>query len=77
MRVIILLTALSLIVSPAFAQKYISWEAENFDDISGDKFEVFEVPSDQIGTAAEGVDDYTIEEMPLFAFATIAGYVEN
>ena len=28
MRTIILLAMLSLIVSPAFAQKYISWEAE-------------------------------------------------
>ena len=62
MRTIILLVMLSLIVSPAFAQKYISWEAEDFNDSNGEKFEVFEVPSDQPGNAGEGVDDYTITE---------------
>ena len=55
MRTIILLTLFSIIVSPAFAQKYISWEAENFDAVNGTKFEVFEVPSDQPGNADEGV----------------------
>ena len=62
MRTTILLTMLILIVSPAFAQKYISWEAEDFNDSNGTKFEIFEAPSDQPGTAAEGVDDYTIAE---------------
>ena len=62
MRTIILLAMLSLIVSPAFAQKYISWEAESFNDANGTKFEIFEAPSDQPGNAAEGVDDYTIAE---------------
>ena len=68
MRIIILLAVLSLLVSPAFAQKYISWEAENYDAISGDKFEIFEAPSDQPGNAAEGVDDYTVAEASGNAF---------
>ena len=42
MRTIILLTVLSFIALPAFAQKYISWEAEDFNASSGTKFEVFE-----------------------------------
>ena len=62
MRTTILLTMLILIVSPAFAQKYISWEAEDFNDSNGAKFEIFEVPSDQPGNAGEGVDDYTVAE---------------
>lgn len=62
MRTIILLAMLGLIVSPAFAQKYISWEAEGFNDSNGTKFEIFEVPTDHPGTAAEGVDDYTVTE---------------
>lgn len=62
MRTIILLAMLSLIVSPAFAQKYISWEAEDFNDSNGTKFEVFEVPTDHPGNAAEGQDDYTVTE---------------
>ena len=32
-KTLILLAMLSLIVSHAFAQKYISWEAEDFNDI--------------------------------------------
>ncbi len=68
MRTIILLTLFSIIVSPAFAQKYISWEAENFDAVNGTKFEVFEVPSDQPGNADEGVDDYTVAEASGGAF---------
>jgi hypothetical protein len=62
MRTIILLTVLSLIALPAFAQKYISWEAENFNDSDGTKFEVFGVPTDHPGNAAEGVDDYSVTE---------------
>ena len=62
MRTIVLLTVLSLIALPAFAQKYISWEAEDFSDSNGAKFEVFDVPSDQPGNAGEGVDDYTVTE---------------
>ena len=63
MRTFILLAMLSLIVSPAFAQKYISWEAENFNDSNGTKFEVFEVPTDHPGNAADNaVDDYTVSE---------------
>ena len=62
MRTIIFLTVLSLVALPAFAQKYISWEAENFNDSNGTKFEVFEVPTDHPGNAAESVDDYTVTE---------------
>ncbi len=62
MRTLILLTVFSLIALPAFAQKYISWEAENFNDSNGAKFEVFTVPTDHPGNAAEGVDDYTVTE---------------
>ena len=77
MQVIILLTVLSLIVTPVFAQKYISWEAENYDAINGDKFEIFEVPSDQIGTTAEGVDDYTVSEASGDAFIGSANGIGN
>ncbi len=62
MRTLIVLALLSLIVSPALAQKYMSWEAENFSDSNGAKFEVFDAPSDQPGNADEGVDDYTVAE---------------
>ncbi len=62
MRTLILLTALSLIALPAFAQKYISWEAENFNDSNGTKFEIFEAPNEHPGNAAEGVEDYTVTE---------------
>ena len=62
MRTIILLTVLSLVALPAFAQKYISWEAEDYNDSNGTKFETFTVPTDHPGNAAEGVDDYTVTE---------------
>ena len=62
MRTIILLAVLSLVALPAFAQKYISWEAEDFNDSNGTKFEVFTVPTDHPGNAAESVDDYTVTE---------------
>ena len=62
MRTIILLAMLSLIVSPAFAQKYISWEAESFNDSNGTKFEVFDVPTDHPGNAENDVDDYSVTE---------------
>ena len=39
MRILILFVVLSFVAAPAFAQKYISWEAENFDDINGEKFQ--------------------------------------
>ena len=77
MRVIILLAVLGLAVSPAFAQKYISWEAENYDAINGDKFEIFKVPSDQPGNAAEGVDDYTVAEASGDAFIGSTNGVGN
>ena len=77
MRTLVLLVVLSLVVSPAFAQKYISWEAENFDAINGDKFEIFETPSDQPGNAAEGVDDYTIAEASGGAFIGSSNGVAN
>ncbi|MCG9131257.1 hypothetical protein J5I95_06195, partial [Candidatus Poribacteria bacterium] len=77
MRTLILLAVLSLTVSPAFAQKYISWEAENFDDINGEKFQVFETPSDQPGNADESVDDYTIAEASGGAFIGSANGTGN
>ena len=77
MRTTILLTMLILIVSPAFAQKYISWEAENFNDSNGTKFEIFETPSDQPGNAGEGVDDYTVAEASGGAFIGSANGTGN
>ena len=77
MRTTILLTMLILIVSPAFAQKYISWEAEDFNDSNGAKFEIFEVPSDQPGNAGEGVDDYTVAEASGGAFIGSANGTGN
>jgi hypothetical protein len=64
MRTLILLAMLSLIVTPAFAQKYISWEAEDFNDSNGTKFEVFNVPTDHPGTpdADPPVEDYSPTE---------------
>ena len=77
MRTTILLTMLIFIVSPAFAQKYISWEAEDFNDSNGAKFEIFEVPSDQPGNAGEGVDDYTVAEASGGAFIGSANGTGN
>ena len=77
MRTIILMAVLSLIVLPAFAQKYISWEAENFDAINGEKFQIFETPSDQPGNAGEGVDDYTVTEASGGAFIGSANGTGN
>ncbi len=77
MRIIMVLAIFSLIVSPVFAQKYISWEAENFDAINGDKFEVFEAPSEQPGNAEEGVDDYTVAEATGGAFIGSANGAGN
>ena len=77
MRTIVLLALFCLIASPVFAQKYISWEAENFDASNGEKFEVFEAPSDQPGNADEGVDDYTIAEASGGAFIGSANGAGN
>ena len=77
MRTLILLVMLSLIVSPVFAQKYISWEAENFSDSNGTRFEVFDAPSDQPGNAGEGVDDYTVAEASGGAFIGSANGATN
>ncbi len=77
MRTIVLLALFCLIASPVFAQKYISWEAENFDASNGDKFEVFKAPSDQAGNAAEGIDDYTVAEASGGAFIGSANGIGN
>ncbi len=77
MRVMMLMAIFSFTVFPAFAQKYVSWEAEDFDAINGDKFEVFEVPSDQPGNAGEGVEDYTVAEASGGAFIGSPNGVSN
>ena len=49
MRIIIFFTLLNFAVSYASAQEHINWEAEDFIDSRGEKFQVFEVPSEQKG----------------------------
>ena len=59
----ILLVLLSFAVSYAPAQEHISWEAEDFTAAKGENFQIFEVPSEQMGAPrCVDLEDYTITE---------------